>query len=43
LEKITRRATKYKQTIDEIMTEILQKLEQYEKRGYEIEEDNARW
>jgi hypothetical protein len=36
LDKIRRRATKYKQTIDEIVTEILQKLEQYEKPSYGI-------
>jgi hypothetical protein len=30
-------------TIDDIITEILQKLEYYENKGYEVKEDQRSW
>jgi hypothetical protein len=44
LEKIRARATRYAQTVDEIVgEEILSKLEDFEARGYEIKGDVQHW
>jgi NRPS condensation-like uncharacterized protein len=43
LVRIQARVTKYKMTIDDIITEILQKLEYYENKGYEVKEDQRSW
>jgi hypothetical protein len=43
LKRIQERASRYKMTIDEIVSEILDKLQDYENRGYEIKGDVQHW
>jgi hypothetical protein len=39
LEKIKARATWFNQSIDELITDMILKLDFYEKHGYEVKED----
>jgi hypothetical protein len=43
LEKIKACTARYKQTVDETVTDILNKLQDYEARGYEIKGDIQHW
>jgi hypothetical protein len=43
LEKIRARATRYNQSVDDLITEIILKLDFYEKQGYEVKEDQRSW
>jgi hypothetical protein len=43
LEKIKARATKYNQSIDDLITDMILKLDFYERQGYEVKEDQRSW
>jgi hypothetical protein len=41
LNRIKTRASRYGQSVDEIITEILKRLEYYERLGYELPSENG--
>ena len=41
LNRIKKRASRYGQTVDETITEILKRLEYYERLGYELPSENG--
>jgi hypothetical protein len=43
LEKIKARATRFNQSIDDLITDMILKLDFYEKQGYETSEENRSW
>lgn len=43
LEKIKARTTRYNQSIDDLITDMILKLDFYERQGYEVEEDKRSW
>jgi hypothetical protein len=45
LEKIKARATRFNQSIDDLITDMILKLDFYEneKQGYEVKEDQRSW
>jgi hypothetical protein len=43
LEKIKARATRFNQSIDDLITDMILKLDFYERQGYETSEDQRSW
>jgi hypothetical protein len=43
LEKIKARATRFNQSIDDLITDMIWKLHFYEKQGYDVKEDQRSW
>lgn len=43
LEKIKARATRFNQSIDDLITDMILKLDFYERQGYEVKEDQRNW
>ena len=43
LEKIKARATRYNQSVDDLITDMILKLDFYEKQGYSTPEDQRSW
>ena len=43
LEKIKARATRFNQSVDDLITDMILKLDFYEKQGYETSEDQRSW
>lgn len=43
LEKIKARATRFNQSIDDLITDMILKLDFYERQGYETWEDQRSW
>jgi hypothetical protein len=43
LEKIKARATRFNQSIDDLITDMILKLDFYEKQGYETSEEQKSW
>jgi hypothetical protein len=43
LERIKKYNTEYRQTIDQLVSSILDKVQEYEMRGYEIKGDVQHW
>jgi hypothetical protein len=43
LEKIKARATRFNQTIDDLIGDMILKLDFYERQGYETSEDQRSW
>jgi DNA/RNA endonuclease G (NUC1) len=43
LEKIKARATRFNQSIDDLITDMILKLDFYEGQGYDVREDQRSW
>ena len=43
LEKIKSKATRFNQSIDDLITDMILKLDSYERQGYETSEDERSW
>ena len=43
LEKIKGRATRFNQSIDDLISDMILKLDFYEGKGYEVKEENRSW
>jgi hypothetical protein len=43
LEKIKARVTRFNQSIDDLITDMILKLDFYERQGYETSEDQRSW
>lgn len=43
LDKIKARATRFNQTIDDLIGDMIMKLDFYERQGYETSEDQRSW
>ena len=43
LEKIKARAIRYNQSVDNLITDMILKLDFYERQGYDVKEDQRSW
>jgi DNA/RNA endonuclease G (NUC1) len=43
LEKIKARAIRFNQSIDDLITDMILKLDFYERQGYDVKEENRSW
>ncbi len=43
LDRIKQRATRYSQTIDDLVEDLLMKVDYYERIGYEMPAENKSW